>query len=65
MGNQGSIDFFAPHQSYFANRKDKRLGPLHQINFDVDKSDERIPYKKMFFSLIRGNSSTLERAICT
>jgi hypothetical protein len=51
MENQGSIDFFALHQSYFATRKDKRLVPLHQIIFDVDKSDERIPYRKKYFSL--------------
>jgi hypothetical protein len=51
MENQGSIGFFVPHQSYFATRKDKRLVLSHQIIFDVDKSDERIPYRKKYPSL--------------
>jgi hypothetical protein len=51
MENQGSIGFFAPHQSYFANRKDKKLVLSYQIISDVDKSDGRIPYRKKYFSL--------------
>jgi hypothetical protein len=51
MENRGSKGFFAPHQSYFAIHKDKRLVPLHQIIFDVDKSDEHIPYRKKYSSL--------------
>ncbi|MFN9381458.1 MAG: hypothetical protein ACK6BQ_16075 [Bacteroidota bacterium] len=51
MENQGSKGFFEPHQSYFANRKDKRLVLSHQIIFDVDISDGHTLYIKKYSSL--------------